>query len=761
MASQKKDLKMDSGKDFNSETNPFNFQSQHVSRWTRQIKDAARAVPVNILTVATAEDAARNGWQVGATYQEVVSLEDCMRVESYTKAKAVMMSYQPPTPQAIQLGTRSGGSSSLSSAGDAMYMAEHHKSFEEQRKIAQAFETYKAKAIEDFLALVKKTFLVKAYDDWLKRYMESVPHKDRSVYSMYESLKTVRSAQMLEVLQQKYASFIREEDHIITLEAWQEAYYRKFNDLFNWSEEYVAASSDLVRIRETFMAFTVHMPQTCKFAPHVARGIDEMIKRDTYTEITGEITTANLKMVSKILTACVHRAADGQAPVPIATNLAYAKGSFKSVAFNEENVDEVVVLKDKNTDFKLKKSFASSFEAATGEAKLLALQTLKDGKAKSGENRDPRKTPNHVPVKDAKANENGSGGGSTNKDRSHDDSGRGRGGGTGRGRGRGDGGRGRGRGRGNTPSESTTSNDRFEVIQEDEFAGVVCVTVCKPDIGKPCGSVQCNDCLSNAVTNSLKQQPEKDSRKRPRAHYASEYRVVWSASVPSTSVHGIFRVPTKVSAPARAAVDEPVDPDDEFYLLLDSGSDHSAIRTQDMHEVADLTVYQHADQAPFKASSASGHDLQVIGEGTLSPALRTCYVMGTELVENLLSCNEFQNDTWITLAPRSAGLDWRVYIYTSDGRVIAVADDKLRVFPHYVDAMITGIPTITPPVINNRNPTIYGPSGDEFWMTARQQQARTSLMTSKGRGVSMSSLACGGAPSRVKEVVPARSVANN
>ena len=112
MTSQKKDQKMDSGKDFNSETNPFNFQSQHVSRWTSQIKDAARAVLVNVLTVATAEDAANNGWQIGATYQEVVSLEDCMRVESYTKPKAVMMSYQPPAPQVPQLGTRSGGSSS-------------------------------------------------------------------------------------------------------------------------------------------------------------------------------------------------------------------------------------------------------------------------------------------------------------------------------------------------------------------------------------------------------------------------------------------------------------------------------------------------------------------------------------------------------------------------------------------------------------------------------------------------------------------------
>ncbi len=111
--------------------------------------------------------------------------------------------------------------------------------------------------------------------------------------------------------------------------------------------------------------------------------------------------------------------------------------------------------------------------------------------------------------------------------------------------------------------------------------------------------------------------------------------------------------------------------------------------------------------------------------------------MGDELVDNLLSCEEFKANAYITLVPQSAGLDWRAYIFTEEGRIIAVADDRLRIYPAFNDAMIVGIPNVVPPVICNRNSELFGGSGDQFWETARKQQRELSISIQR---VSVSSI---------------------
>jgi len=99
--------------------------------------------------------------------------------------------------------------------------------------------------------------------------------------------------------------------------------------------------------------------------------------------------------------------------------------------------------------------------------------------------------------------------------------------------------------------------------------------------------------------------------------------------------------------------------------------------------------------------------------------------MGNELTTNLLSCEDFKHDCYIILAPLSANLDWRAYICTDQGRVLAVADEELRIFPESNDALIQGIPDIVLPVIENREAAKFGTSGPAFWKTAVKQRSET------------------------------------
>ena len=335
-------------------------------------------------------------------------------------------------------------------------------------------------------------------------------------------------------------------------------------------------------------------------------------------------------------------------------------------------------------------SFAKHFALATGEAKLMAFNVLKKGKAKeqdSGESRDLVRAMNAAKQRTSQQPE--SIGPKSTKEYQGGNGGRGRGGrGDGRGRGRG-----RGRDQPTTDAPSTIAATKREVVDEDEYAnGYTCTTTCKPNA--PCRSVECTDCLHQAVSSKVKPDGNSEN-KRARYEDKRHNAITW------TPVLGVFnRVASAGDArkvKVANTVEEGADPSEQFQLLLDSGSEHTAVRLEDREHLDSIIMYNARNKAPFVATSATGHELSVKGTGSISPAFRECYVMGDELTDNLLSCDEFKSDMYVTLVPVSAGLDWRAYIFTEEGRIVAVADDRLRVYPAFNDAMIVGIPNVVPP----------------------------------------------------------------
>ena len=93
---------------------------------------------------------------------------------------------------------------------------------------------------------------------------------------------------------------------------------------------------------------------------------------------------------------------------------------------------------------------------------------------------------------------------------------------------------------------------------------------------------------------------------------------------------------------------------------------------------------------------------------------------------NLLSTGDF-NEHWVIFPPKGA-LPYGAYVVNPDGRVLVVATEGLLVYPEYNDQMIAGIPRVTLPQIEDRDVSLWGPSGKDFlpdWEPPAATRSRT------------------------------------
>jgi hypothetical protein len=717
-------------KPFDSVSNPYNFEGHLTVDWQKQIEEEASSIVFKQIRTINAQERRDNPLLPADALVDVkMSLWECTKVEAYTKPGLIQVNFQPSVASGTGgINLRSGGSSSVDNGSIALAgSSNEYRIFEDRKRNFNIQEERKDEAIKVFTELLKKTMLPATFVAWNKRFIESNPVNTHSVFSIWESVKMIREPKLLEVIDQKIRAFHRHENHLITMEAWVDNEKSKFREFYSLTEHEIEQSVVLRRMQLMSIWKEIRQPFTHIFSSDVNRGIEEFLKKDSYAAISKEVSVENLQTALNLLVQTVQRISteslsmnpivvSGTQPV---NHKDTSKGVLRNVTFGE---DEGIRLSDGVTSTKLLKEFSDHFANATGEAKAIAYNALRKGKAEKGasdlsknmrrgitELGKQQSSNNKEAVVSTQPGNNISGGGRYG--------GRGRGGrdtsrGPSRG-GRGDtarGGRDLNRGGRSGNFKPNAQADYQEETDEIDTSEVTCVTVCKAM--KPCGNVTCDECLKRALSDKAKaaviNEDEEPSKKRNR----------WNKLVTWTPVLGALN---RVNHQDIHVKKSEVDPEKEFHLLLDSGSEQTAVREKDIDHLDDVKFFDARNKPHFVATSASGHTLPILGKASISPALRDCYVMGNELVDNLLSCDEFSEDSFITLVPRSLGLDWRAYIYTVDGRVIAVADERLRVYPAFNDAMIVGIPNIIPPVISNRDEEEFGPSGEAFWKTAGLQ----------------------------------------
>ena len=171
---------------------------------------------------------------------------------------------------------------------------------------------------------------------------------------------------------------------------------------------------------------------------------------------------------------------------------------------------------------------------------------------------------------------------------------------------------------------------------------------------------------------------------------------------PQSSILGVFPHGSARVAP---------DMRDQFSLLLDSGCERTAIRVQDADQLLDYVEYPPGARPPFLPHDASGTTIPLKGEGRLSDSLPgTAYTMDVSM--NLLSTGDF-SEHWIIFPPKGT-MPYGAYVVNPDGRVLVVATEGLMVYPHHNDQMISGIPPVILPRIQDRDASLWGPSGKDF-----------------------------------------------
>ena len=738
MASNNKSAKKNGGfVPFHFQNNPFNWEERNLVDWFEQVELESKAIIFDHVRKVTPAEAATYHCHVDTSISVPVTLWDCTINEGYTKPEPVLITYQAPVPVPRRSAREDADTSALDSSMEFKKHIEHKKNVELQN-------TKKKEAVEKFLLIIKGTMNPAAFDAWMRQFTDLTP-MNRSVFWVWNSLKSVRQSKLIESIDQGINVLFRQESHIITIQGWVDHMKKQWSNFIGIKQEIIDADEKLTKIQLLFIWMLIRHPSLISFTPEVKTGISNLLGKDSYNEIGNELNSANLNLGLRLLVECIQRvSSEGGCVNPIAKEVSAKSGvNMRSVAFGPDSSSSLV---DEFTNSSQVGAFAKHYAAASGEAKALAFMALKQGKAAKGtENSESRDFAKHLhkfdPAKlkelmpsnaldpvnsyDKDFRRGGRGRGGRSDDR--------RGGGNGRG---GRGGRG-GRNNNNTPHTTDVStgngqnpsgggnndNPRNNVRtrasytndDDNETDGYTCVTVCMAN--KPCNSVECGECLSRALSDRIKSDPKSSeqgqpSTKRPRSSY-QQRMVKW------TPVLGLFN---KVS---KSDLGDGINPEEAFCMQLDSGSDQSAIRKRDSRFLEEVTMYDAKHKAPFKATSASGHELKVLGEGTISPALRSTYIMGNELITNLLSCEDFKHDCYIILAPLSANLDWRAYICTDQGRVLAVADEELRIFPESNDALIQGIPDIVLPVIENREAAKFGTSGPAFWKTAVKQRSET------------------------------------
>ena len=713
---------------FDSALNPFNFEGMTIIDWRKQIESESKAITFTQMRQVTIQEVNDNPLlRAGMIVDVPITLWDCTQTESLTKPGLVQVNFVPNAN--ANVGGRSGSTrSSADVATPASSLLEgsaslEYKLFEDNKKNGMLQETRKREGVDTFVSLIKKTMLPATFAAWQKRFIETHQPPQRSVFSVWNSLSSVRDPKLLEVLDQRLMALHRQEEHIITMSAWVDETkkkWRSFNDLSDGDTTGLGEAAQKLRKMELLYVWSQIQSPSHSFAAEVQLGMEELLKRDSYSALTGVTSVANLESALTALVDCVQRhSTKNQAVHPIATAKSNKAGvPLRSLGFADKTAIEVTLVDDATSNTLLLDTFANYYHHASGEAKATAFFVLKDGKAKPGDNKDMGKYTSRSKLSKPAVNN-----ASNNSESAHAKEG---------GERRGGGGKGSGK-------PTTAPNNQQQalvpavkgalpdtVITEDSYAGITCTTTCQ--YNPACGKTDCAPCLEKAMSG----KPTGNSKKRKFGGGQNKV-VVW------TPVLNVFNHVTtgKATKPSTSSASCSIDPNDVFSMVLDSGSEQSAVRKSDVHYLNpnSTVMYDVKSRAPFRATSATGHELKILGHASLGEAFRDCFVMGDDLIDNLLSCEEFKHDCYITLVPRSAALDWRAYVFSPDGRVIAVADDDLRVYPTYNDAMIVGIPNIVPPVIANRNMAEFGPSGEEFWLTAEKQRTALLRKLALGRDV--------------------------